>query len=317
MTASRNNLVSVIMPAYNCATTVEEAVRSVLAQTHPALELLLIDDASNDATADVVRNIEDDRIRVLRLQRNGGAGAARNAALDMAQGDWVTLIDSDDLWDSRRLELLLAAGQATQGECMIADDIIEFFDSASGRQYRQPIWKAQLGVSGFDETLSLARYLRLPRTVMQPLIPRQAIERHGLRYANLPAAEDFEFYIRLFKQAGLKLHVLDYPGYHYRMTPGSLSANPKRSLAVKSMLERLAGELQFDLAQAAAINARIDDLDRHIRYIPFLDAVRKRQAGVALGLAIRQPWFLVEFLRRLPGSLPYRLSVWRKGGQSR
>lgn len=311
------SMVSVIMPVYNAADTIEQAVWSVLKQTHRNLELLIVDDASIDNTLSVVASFDDPRIELLRLDRNGGPGAARNAALDIARGDWVTLIDADDLWDTRRIEVMLRAGNATGCKHMVTDDIVEFFETPNGRREGKPVWHHQLQRHKNHEEISLERYLSLRRTVMQPLVPRAAIERAGIRYSSIAAAEDFEFYIRLFKQADLRLLSTCFTGYYYRMTPGSLSANPQRSIAQKEMLKNLLGELDFNRAEKEAIETRLSGIERHIRYIPFLEAIRAGRLGKALSLAISQPWFIGEFLRRLPGTAPYRLSVWLRGGLSR
>ena len=97
-------MVSVIIPTYNRAHCLGEAIDSVLAQDPPADEVIVIDDGSTDATPDVLAGYGD-RITVLR-QANAGAGAARTAGLRQASGDWITFLDSDDLWYPGRLALL-------------------------------------------------------------------------------------------------------------------------------------------------------------------------------------------------------------------
>lgn len=96
--------VSVIIPTYNRAHCVGEAIDSVLAQDPPADEVIVIDDGSTDSTPQVLEGYGD-RITVIR-QANGGAGAARNAGLRQAKGEWITFADSDDLWCPGRLALL-------------------------------------------------------------------------------------------------------------------------------------------------------------------------------------------------------------------
>ncbi len=102
--------VSVVIPAYNAARTLDETLRSVRAQTHTALEILVVDDGSSDATsaiADAHAN-EDSRIRVIR-QPNAGVAAARNTGWTSAAHDLIAFIDADDLWHPRKIELQLAA----------------------------------------------------------------------------------------------------------------------------------------------------------------------------------------------------------------
>ncbi len=85
-------LVSVIIPAYNRASTVQKAVESVLAQSYDHLEVLLIDDGSTDETAAVVQSIQDPRLRYI-YQQNAGACAARNHGVSLAKGEYIAFHD--------------------------------------------------------------------------------------------------------------------------------------------------------------------------------------------------------------------------------
>jgi glycosyltransferase involved in cell wall biosynthesis len=95
---------SVIIPTYNRAETILESLDSVFAQTRPADQILVIDDGSSDNTAEVIRPVMD-RITYIP-QENGGVSVARNTGLQHATGDWITFLDSDDLWDPERLAIL-------------------------------------------------------------------------------------------------------------------------------------------------------------------------------------------------------------------
>jgi glycosyltransferase involved in cell wall biosynthesis len=90
--------VSVILPTYNRAATIQSAVASVLAQDYLDIELLIVDDGSKDNTLDVLAQIPDQRIRILRHETNRGAAAARNTAIRAASGKYIALVDSDDQW---------------------------------------------------------------------------------------------------------------------------------------------------------------------------------------------------------------------------
>ena len=100
-----NELVSIIMPSYNTAKFISETIESVLAQTYPNWELIIVDDCSTDDTDAVVcPYLVDDRIRYIKNEKNSGAAVSRNRALREAKGKWVAFLDSDDLWVPEKLE---------------------------------------------------------------------------------------------------------------------------------------------------------------------------------------------------------------------
>lgn len=101
--------VSVVIPAYNSGDTIQRAVRSVLEQSYPPQEILVIDDASSDDTAEKVSAIRDDRIRLLRHAKNLNGAVARNTGIDAASGQWIALLDADDAWLPNKLERQKAA----------------------------------------------------------------------------------------------------------------------------------------------------------------------------------------------------------------
>lgn len=103
-----NDLVSIIMPNYNCEKYVAETIKSVLAQTYTNWELIFVDDCSTDNSIEVVRSFQDERIRILKNEKNSGAAVSRNYALREAKGEWIAFLDSDDLWLPEKLEKQLA-----------------------------------------------------------------------------------------------------------------------------------------------------------------------------------------------------------------
>ena len=103
-------VVSIVTPVHNGAAFIRETIASVQAQTWDDWELLVVDDASEDGSAEIVEDLaaEDSRIRVFRLERNGGAAVARNTAIESARGRYIAFLDGDDLWLPHKLERQLA-----------------------------------------------------------------------------------------------------------------------------------------------------------------------------------------------------------------
>jgi glycosyltransferase involved in cell wall biosynthesis len=104
--------VSVVIPAYNAARYLTETVESVLRQTFPWLECIIVDDASTDATAEIAGSFLDPRVRYLRVE-HGGVARARNAGMRAAQGEWVALLDADDVWLPHKLDRQLSAARSS------------------------------------------------------------------------------------------------------------------------------------------------------------------------------------------------------------
>lgn len=100
----REDLVSIIMPSYNCGKYIEETIRSVQAQTYRNWEILFVDDCSTDNTENIIRSFNDSRIRYFKNDKNSGAAVSRNWALREAKGRWIAFLDSDDIWKSEKLE---------------------------------------------------------------------------------------------------------------------------------------------------------------------------------------------------------------------
>lgn len=104
------DLVSIVTPTYNCGNYIQAAIASVQAQTYTNWEMIIADDCSTDNTKEIVDNaaLKDGRIRYIRLEENGGAAAARNAAIRAAKGRYIAFLDSDDVWKPDKLEKQLA-----------------------------------------------------------------------------------------------------------------------------------------------------------------------------------------------------------------
>lgn len=106
MTLRDTNLVSIIMPSYNCGRYIEDSIKSIISQTYSNWELLIVDDCSQDNTVEIALKYQnaDRRISIFQNAGNLGAAVSRNVGLKYAKGRWISFLDSDDLWESTKLE---------------------------------------------------------------------------------------------------------------------------------------------------------------------------------------------------------------------
>ena len=231
-------LVSVVMANFRGAAHLEPAMRAVLAQSERRLELILADDASDDDSVAIARAVAegDHRVRVIASPRNRGPAATRNLALEAARGDWIAVVDSDDLIHPQRLERMLAAATALDVD-MVADDLLFFGDApdACGRTLLQDLaLRAPLEVDtrfllrahGGDPAVPPLGYLK-------PLIRAAALD--GLRYDEaLRVGEDYDLCLRLLF-GGARYALIADPMYLYRRHSGSISHRLSRSAVTETL----------------------------------------------------------------------------------
>lgn len=124
-------LVSIIIPAFNAAEWVGATIRSAQAQTHRAIEIIVVDDGSTDATSEIISELArtDDRIRLI-VQTNRGLAKTRNVGLDAATGAFVAPLDADDIWSPQKIELQLAALMAAPAGTALAYNWYRRIDAA-------------------------------------------------------------------------------------------------------------------------------------------------------------------------------------------
>ncbi len=180
--------VSVIIPTYNRAGLVQEAVASVLAQTRQDFEVLVVDDGSTDGTDAALAPYEP-RIRRLRRESRGGVSAARNTGINAAQGEWLAFLDSDDLWRPEKLARQMAylAEQPKLLLCQTEETWVR-----RGMRVNQPLSHRKVGGRIFFP--SLERCMVSPSAV---ILHRRLLEQHGGFDEDLPAAEDYDLWLRL------------------------------------------------------------------------------------------------------------------------
>ncbi|MFN0185174.1 MAG: glycosyltransferase family 2 protein, partial [Aquabacterium sp.] len=183
--------VSAVIPTYNRKGRVERAVRSVLAQTKPVEEIIVVDDGSTDGTAASLETTFGGRVRVIR-QANLGVSAARNSGIRAAVGRYLALLDSDDAWspDKIRLQHDWLQARPDFGMVLCDYDRIEA-DQSEPRAFRR---REAIPLDGFVLEHVLRQPSLAPSTAM---IRREVFDQVGGFDETLRTAEDVDFHIRV------------------------------------------------------------------------------------------------------------------------
>jgi len=244
-------IVSVIMPVYNTAKYVEAAIDSVLSQSFEAFELLIVDDAGSDQSVDLCRTYDDPRIRIIS-QVNRGLAGARNTGIRNARGQFIALLDSDDLWAPEKLEkhiehLLMSpdVGVSYAASTMMDDD------GNALRIVQRP--KLQ-NVSAKDV------FLRNPVGNGSAPVLRKAVfndiaflntGREELDYFDetFRQSEDIECWCRIALTTDWKFEGIPGALTAYRINEGGLSANVIKQFETWSRVRARVGQLDPDFAK--------------------------------------------------------------------
>jgi teichuronic acid biosynthesis glycosyltransferase TuaG len=207
-------LVSVVMPMFNSEAYIEESVSSVLSQKYTNLELIICDDGSTDKSLEIVKNLSrlDDRITIISNSHSKGAAGARNSCLDIAKGDYIAFLDSDDTW--HRSKLLV------QIEFMQKNDL-----NFSYTAYQNISNKSKLlNLVNIPERFSRAFFVNLNFIGCLTVIYDRAVFSH-YRQPDIAKRNDYAFWLVLasnpvFKARGLKVNLASY-----RVNSYGLSSN--------------------------------------------------------------------------------------------
>ncbi|MEB3337772.1 MAG: glycosyltransferase family 2 protein [Leptolyngbyaceae bacterium] len=232
-------LVSVIIPAYNAEAFLRETLNSVLAQTYKNIEVLVVDDGSQDQTAEIVRSFTkiDRRVQLLQ-QSNAGVAAARNLAIQKSRGDYIAPIDADDIWYPSKLEKQV--------------NLILQSEPSVGLVYAWSVYINESGMLTNTCQISILEgdvYIPLIQgsflgNASSPLIDRQCFRKVGgyncqLRAENAQGCEDWEMYLRIAEH--YQFRVVKEILIGYRQVTGSMSFNYQ---AMQKSTELLIADVQ-------------------------------------------------------------------------
>lgn len=208
-------LISVIIPVFNGEKTIQYTIESVLNQTFPDFELIIINDGSTDSTLEVTSRFSDQRLQIFSYP-NAGLNASRNRGIAKSSGEYITFIDADDLWTPDKLESQLNALQ-NNPEAAVAYSWTDAIDEAGC--FLRPDSRASFTGDVYPNLL-LGYFLS---NGSNPLIRKQAFLEVGLYDETLISAQDWEMYLRL--AAKYPFVAVPKPQVLYRQSAAAMSMN--------------------------------------------------------------------------------------------
>ncbi len=224
----RQELISIIMAAFNAEKTIDHAIQSVLKQTYEDWELIVIDDCSSDNTSDIISAIGDPRIHLLRNDTNTGVSKAREKGMHAAKGEWIAVLDSDDAWVPEKLEKQINLAKSCNAELIFT------------------------GSSFMDDSGSLLNWqLHVPATVSyrsllkQNIISNSSVLVKTRLYRKHYAVgdrmhEDFAMWLSILKE-GITGYGIDEPLLIYRLSGSSKSGNKLKAAVMNWNTYRYTG----------------------------------------------------------------------------
>jgi glycosyltransferase involved in cell wall biosynthesis len=307
---------SVVIAAYEAAAFVQAAIASALAQTRKDIEVIVVDDGSTDGTWELLQACaqRDPRVVPLRQPRRMGPSAARNAAIAQARGQWIAVLDADDLFLPDRLERMIAHAEVA-GADLLADDLLRQ-DFATGESLGYCFGRdALLTHPGPLPLIELVRHDMPDKPgynklgFLQPIIRRDLLLKHRIRYAeDVRAGEDFLLYFECVAHGG-QFHLLPEALYVYRLRSGSVStsmAAPFQQGQANCRMLRMAKALG-DAELMALLRRR----QRLLDFTSFTLAAEQGWIGTALRYAqYGEPELLLRQARIAAGIVRQRLVAW-------
>lgn len=221
---------TIIVPAYNAGAYLARTLESLLAQTLRDFELVCVDDGSTDNTAQVMGDYarRDPRIVCVR-QPNGGAAAARNAGIDVARGEYLAILDSDDVYEPTMMQVLYERALATQADVVVCrcDDLApDGTRRAYPNSIRRHLLPAQEPFAGTD--IRQEAFMAFVGWSWDKLFRRDFVEEAGLRFQNLRTSNDMYFVFCAIARAR-SIATVDDVLVHHQRGAGGISTTRERS----------------------------------------------------------------------------------------
>jgi len=268
-------LISVVITCFNIRDYVADALRSVLAQSYPRMEIIIVDDGSTDDSRNVLAEFfSDERVRYV-AKENGGPSSARNRGITLAHGEFIAFLDGDDLWESEKLSRQMVALYDNQAAGMVFCDFSTFDSTGSMAVRKNASLFLHLQSVKYEYLISRSNFI-YPSTV---IVRRTAFDRCGVFDETLRGPEDYDMWLRIareFDVIGLQESLVNIRQH---------SSNLSKNIAGMISNERAAIDKQRCFLSKRAYNRRIAKLfllnaDRSIHANDKLQALRLLFQGI-------------------------------------
>ena len=220
-----DNLVSIIIPAFNAENFLDAAIQSAIAQTYKNIEILIINDGSIDSTEKIINTwrLKDPRIKYFRHAANKGLPAARNTGLSNAAGSVIALLDSDDVWEPQKLEAQMSKLQEADIVYANARLIDERGRDLGGNFWDSVHAAPQRGTNRIRDLFKKDFIVPASSVVFRKSI----IQKVGLFDERLRSVEDYDFWLRAIYQNS-RLDFVDDRLLAYRLNQNQMSEHAVR-----------------------------------------------------------------------------------------
>ena len=261
-------IASVVIPAFNSATTLPRAITSALDQDIPDIEILIVNDGSTDATGAVANGFAaDPRVRVIALEENRGKAHAMNIAIAQARGRWIAVLDADDWYSSRRLSTLISAAETAQ--VPIVADNQHLYDEGADE-----VVGAALPAVTSDRLLDKVAFIAgcdpyspFDYGMLKPVVRADFIHATRLRYREAARLSEDFFYLLDAFIAGGSILLVSRPLYYWRQAFGSVS---------RRWTGTAHGDWRYDFLSAVSVSATL------------LPDLRARREDASIALVVRR-----------------------------
>lgn len=225
-----NPLVSIVIPMYNREKTIQTAITSVLAQTYDKIEVIVVDDCSTDNSVNMVKQLKDDRIRLVLLKRNSGACVARNVGLDNARGEYIAFHDSDDVWHKNKLEKSLYYMKKVE-----ADMVFSALYKQGEKRY--PTGRVLPKVNLNQEQDKITFLLGSNCVSTQTIVIKKNVSERVRFDESLPRFQDWDLALQI-ALAGYKIYFIEEPLVDCYEQEDSITKNPSKAVKAYEILEK-------------------------------------------------------------------------------